>query len=104
MFELLRHILLKIKSEISSCLDFLRHTYGIFGFTFELKLSTRPEKYLGEIETWNRAEKQLEEALNEFGQKWTLNPGDGAFYGPKVRIECKTFKKLDWTFEKIFQI
>lgn len=67
-------------------MDFLRHTYGVFGFTFELKLSTRPEKYLGEIDTWNRAEKQLEEALTEFGQKWTLNPGDGAFYGPKIDI------------------
>lgn len=76
----------QIKSEIKSCLEFLRHTYGIFGFTFDLKLSTRPEKYLGEVETWNRAEKQLEEALNEFGQKWTLNPGDGAFYGPKVQF------------------
>jgi hypothetical protein len=39
---------------------------------------------LGDIETWNKAEKQLEEALNEFGRKWSLNPGDGAFYGPKV--------------------
>lgn len=77
---------LKIKSEIAGALDFLKHIYGIFGFSFELKLSTRPEKYLGEIETWNKAEKQLEEALNEFGQKWSLNPGDGAFYGPKIDI------------------
>lgn len=76
----------QIKSEIGSCLEFLQHVYGIFGFTFELRLSTRPEKYLGEIETWNRAEKQLEEALNEFGEKWTVNPGDGAFYGPKIDI------------------
>ncbi|CAF0919816.1 unnamed protein product [Brachionus calyciflorus] len=76
----------QIKSEIGSCLEFLKHIYGIFGFSFELRLSTRPEKFLGEIETWNRAEKQLEEALNEFGQKWTVNPGDGAFYGPKIDI------------------
>jgi threonyl-tRNA synthetase len=74
-------------------LEFLKHIYGVFGFSFELRLSTRPEKYLGEIETWNKAEKQLEEALNEFGQKWTINPGDGAFYGPKVcffSLKCRT--------------
>lgn len=76
----------QIKSEIKGGLEFLKHVYGIFGFTFELKLSTRPEKFLGDVETWNKAEKQLEEALNEFGQKWTLNPGDGAFYGPKIDI------------------
>jgi threonyl-tRNA synthetase len=76
----------QIKSEITQCLEFLKHIYGVFGFTFDLRLSTRPEKYLGEVETWNKAEKQLEEALNEFGQKWSLNPGDGAFYGPKIDI------------------
>jgi len=46
-----------------------------------------PENHLGDVSTWERAEKQLEEALNEFGQKWTLNPGDGAFYGPKVKLK-----------------
>jgi threonyl-tRNA synthetase len=50
-------------------------------------LSTRPETYLGEVEVWNRAEQNLEEALNEFGEKWILNEGDGAFYGPKVNFK-----------------
>ena len=58
----------------------------MFGFTFQLRLSTRPEKYLGEIETWNYAEKELADSLNEFGEKWQENPGDGAFYGPKIDI------------------
>ena len=71
---------------MDGCLDFLQHIYGIFGFTFSLKLSTRPEKFLGEIETWNKAEQLLEEALNKFGHPWELNPGDGAFYGPKIDI------------------
>jgi threonyl-tRNA synthetase len=74
---------------MTSCLDFLQHVYGIFGFTFSLKLSTRPEKFLGDIETWNQAEKKLEESLNKFGQPWELNPGDGAFYGPKIDITIK---------------
>lgn len=76
----------QIKEEMAGCLDFLQSVYGVFGFTFLLKLSTRPEKFLGEVEVWNEAEKQLEESLNKFGQKWELNPGDGAFYGPKIDI------------------
>ena len=51
-----------------------------------MKLSTRPEKYLGELSVWNEAERQLQLALEEFGQPWELNPGDGAFYGPKIDI------------------
>ncbi|KAF9407745.1 hypothetical protein HW555_012336 [Spodoptera exigua] len=69
-----------------SCLDFLNHVYSTFGFTFQLKLSTRPEKYLGELATWDQAEKALEDSLNKFGRPWQLNPGDGAFYGPKIDI------------------
>lgn len=68
--------------------DFLKKIYGMLGFTFKLKLSTRPDKYVGDIETWNNAEEQLKGALEEFaatgGSSWELNPGDGAFYGPKV--------------------
>jgi len=76
----------QIKQEILGCIDFLKTVYNIFNFTFSLKLSTRPEKYLGELEVWNAAEKQLEDCLNESGAKWSLNPGDGAFYGPKIDI------------------
>ncbi|XP_048854998.1 threonine--tRNA ligase 1, cytoplasmic [Brienomyrus brachyistius] len=79
----------QIESEIKGCLDFLRTVYDVFGFTFKLNLSTRPEKFLGEIDVWDQAEKQLENSLNEFGEKWVLNPGDGAFYGPKIDIEIK---------------
>jgi threonyl-tRNA synthetase len=80
----------QIGQEIDGALDFLDHIYGVFGFSFDLKLSTRPEKYLGDIEVWNSAEKALAESLNRFseksGRKWTENPGDGAFYGPKIDI------------------
>lgn len=79
----------QIKSEITGCLDFLQSVYGKFGFTFDLVLSTRPEKFLGEIEVWNEAEKALSDSLDEFGVKWSLNPGDGAFYGPKIDITIK---------------
>ncbi|KKA19771.1 Threonine--tRNA ligase [Rasamsonia emersonii CBS 393.64] len=77
----------QISSEIEGLFDFLKSIYGLFGFTFKLKLSTRPEKYLGDLETWNYAEEQLKLALTKFkGNDWTINEGDGAFYGPKIDI------------------
>lgn len=77
----------QISSEIEGLFDFLKCVYGLFGFTFKLKLSTRPEKYLGNLETWNYAEEQLQLALTSFkGSDWTIDEGDGAFYGPKIDI------------------
>jgi len=76
----------QIQDEIAQCLDFLKFTYGIFGFRFELLLSTRPEKFLGEIEEWNEAEASLVGAIEMAGLEFKLNPGDGAFYGPKIDI------------------
>ena len=67
--------------------EFMTHVYGIFGFSFKLKLSTRPESYMGKLSEWDAAEDQLKKALQEFkGDDWILNPGDGAFYGPKIDI------------------
>jgi len=79
----------QLEEEIRNALLFLRDIYDTFGFTFSLKLSTRPEKYMGDIEVWNNAEAQLEKCLVEFEQPWELNPGDGAFYGPKIDIEVR---------------
>ncbi|XP_074273975.1 threonine--tRNA ligase, mitochondrial 1-like [Silene latifolia] len=76
----------QVKDEVRGALDFINYVYEVFGFTYELKLSTRPEKFLGEIQTWDKAEAALTEALNEFGKPWQLNEGDGAFYGPKIDI------------------
>lgn len=76
----------QVKDEVRAALDFISYVYEIFGFTFDLKLSTRPEKFLGDIETWDKAEAALTEALNESGKPWQLNEGDGAFYGPKIDI------------------
>lgn len=77
----------QLADEVMGCLDFLKYIYGNFGFTFELELSTRPEVRLGSDDQWDCAEKALEEALNRFGAPWKLNPGDGAFYGPKIDIK-----------------
>jgi threonyl-tRNA synthetase len=74
----------QISSEMAGCLDLLQKIYGVFGFTFELEFSTRPEKFLGRAEVWDQAEAQLRQVLDESGHQWALNAGDGAFYGPKV--------------------
>ncbi|KYQ94021.1 threonyl-tRNA synthetase [Tieghemostelium lacteum] len=76
-----------IESEIKSCLEFMQYVYGIFGFEFALELSTRPETALGTAEQWEIAENSLKDALNKFGKPWKENPGDGAFYGPKIDIQ-----------------
>lgn len=74
-------------TEVLGCLNFLDYVYGIFGFNFELELSTRPEDKLGDDALWDQAEAALAEALNKFGKPWKENPGDGAFYGPKIDIK-----------------
>lgn len=76
----------QIEEEISGMFDFLQYVYGTFGFEFKLFLLTRPDKYIGEIETWNEAEAKLTNALNKFTNTWEINPGDGAFYGPKIDV------------------
>ncbi|EOY00415.1 Threonyl-tRNA synthetase isoform 2 [Theobroma cacao] len=63
----------QIKKEVKDVLEFIDYAYSVFGFTYELKLSTRPEKYLGDLATWERAEAALTEALNESGKPWQLD-------------------------------
>jgi threonyl-tRNA synthetase len=76
----------QMEKELAAFVKMLDEVYEVFGLTYEMKLSTRPEGYLGELETWNKAEAALENALNGTGKEWKLNPGDGAFYGPKIDI------------------
>lgn len=85
----------QIKQEVLGALDFMRYVYTTFGMSYKLELSTRPAKALGDLELWQRAEAQLAEALNEFAGEgnWKVNPGDGAFYGPKIDI--KVFDALE---------
>ncbi|KAJ8335006.1 hypothetical protein SKAU_G00406450 [Synaphobranchus kaupii] len=76
----------QLEEEIISCLEFVRSVYTVFGFSFRCLLSTRPDPCLGEPLLWDSAEQQLERSLKQFGEPWELNPGDGAFYGPKIDI------------------
>ncbi|KAL1959875.1 hypothetical protein VTO42DRAFT_1020 [Malbranchea cinnamomea] len=86
----------QITQEIEGLFDFLRAVYGLFGFSFKLKLSTRPEKYLGKLETWDFAEARLREALMNFkGSDWEVDEGGGAFYGPKIDITIQDALKRE---------
>jgi threonyl-tRNA synthetase len=85
----------QIQEEILAVLDFLEHVYGILGFEFKFELSTRPEGALGEKELWDKAEAALADALNRSGHPWKENPGDGAFYGPKIDIKVSDALKRD---------
>ncbi|XP_036019229.1 threonine--tRNA ligase, mitochondrial isoform X3 [Mus musculus] len=76
----------QLEAEIQGCLDFLRCVYSVLGFSFHLALSTRPPGFLGEPRLWDQAEQVLQQALEKFGEPWDLNPGDGAFYGPKIDV------------------
>ncbi|XP_016071061.1 PREDICTED: threonine--tRNA ligase, mitochondrial isoform X2 [Miniopterus natalensis] len=76
----------QLEAEIRGCLDFLRSVYAVLGFSFRLALSTRPSGFLGEPCLWDQAEQVLHQALEEFGEPWDFNPGDGAFYGPKIDV------------------
>ncbi|EZG55086.1 threonyl-tRNA synthetase [Gregarina niphandrodes] len=77
----------QVQKEVAGALEFLQHCYHLFGFTFKVVLSTRPKKALGELSLWNTAEKQLADALDESEIPWSINKGDGAFYGPKIDIK-----------------
>ncbi|KAJ7164913.1 hypothetical protein C8R46DRAFT_1035576 [Mycena filopes] len=80
----------QVEDEINALFDFMQHVYGTFGLDFQLELSTRPDNFLGEIKTWDHAEDQLKLALEkQYPGKWEINPGDGAFYGPKIDISVR---------------
>jgi threonyl-tRNA synthetase len=81
------HIFLRddqIGEEVERLLRLVRRVYDDFGLTPEMKLSTRPDEYLGERATWDHAEAELKKALEAAGVAYTINEGDGAFYGPKI--------------------
>ena len=80
----------QIESEVIRLINFIDRMYGIFGLTYDIELSTRPEeKYIGDIAIWDKSEKALEDACHKAGHDCKINPGDGAFYGPKLDFHIK---------------
>lgn len=80
----------QIESEVVDLIGFIERTYKVFGLEYDIELSTRPEEnYIGDIETWNKSEEALANACRKFGKDFKINPGDGAFYGPKLDFKIK---------------
>lgn len=88
----------QIGSEIKDIIEIANKFYGIFGLEYKLTLSTRPDDFMGEIETWNKAEADLRKVLDEICGKdqYRINEGDGAFYGPKIDIKMKDCLGREW--------
>ena len=77
----------QIGEEVERLLRLVQRVYGDFGLEYSVKLSTRPAEFLGEIATWDHAEAELKRALESAGQAYTVDEGDGAFYGPKIDVD-----------------
>lgn len=87
----------QIESEVKNVLDLIDQMYGVFGLPYSIELSTRPESgYIGTEEIWDQSEKALANACIKAGKEYTVNPGDGAFYGPKLDIHIKDSLGRDW--------
>lgn len=86
----------QIQSEVASCLEFAFATYRLFGLEPSLELSTRPDQRIGDDATWDRAESALREALDQEGHPYTVNEGDGAFYGPKIDLHITDSLGRSW--------
>ncbi|MDD3392314.1 MAG: threonine--tRNA ligase [Bacilli bacterium] len=80
----------QIEEEIVRLISFIDRMYNVFGLSYDIELSTRPlDKYIGEISVWDKAEEALANACLKAGKTYKLNPGDGAFYGPKLDLKIK---------------
>ena len=86
----------QIESEVAAIIDMVDYFYRIFGFGYRVELSTRPEKAMGSVEMWDRAEATLERVLQEKGLSYRINEGDGAFYGPKIDFHLEDCLGRSW--------
>ena len=103
-----------IESEVINLIKFIDRMYAVFGLSYSIELSTRPlDKFIGEISVWDKAEEALKNAVLNAGKEYKLNPGDGAFYGPKLDFkvydslgrpwQCGTIQ-LDMQLPKRFEL
>lgn len=93
------HIFLRqdqLHEEILNIINFVRDTMKIFNFEYEMEISTRPDKFIGTLEDWDKAESILKEVLIDEGIPFDINEGDGAFYGPKIDIKLKDAIGRKW--------
>ena len=86
----------QIGEEIESILKLYDEIYSIFGLNYKIELSTRPEGFIGDINIWNESERILEEVCRKTGKEFKINPGDGAFYGPKLDFKLRDSMNRVW--------
>lgn len=86
----------QLNAEIQGIIDFVIEVMGIFGFSYEMEISTRPEKSIGTREDWERATQALMGALKEKGIPYTVCEGEGAFYGPKIDVKLRDALERRW--------
>jgi len=86
----------QIDAEVKDIMKFVQDVAGIFGFDYTMELSTRPEKSIGTDADWDQATKALQSALEDSGQPFDINEGDGAFYGPKIDVKLKDALDREW--------
>ena len=97
----------QIKEEVYRMIDLADLLYSTFGFKYTIELSTRPDDFMGDIKDWDFAEDQLKAALEERNIEYQINPGDGAFYGPKIDFHLLDAAKREWqcgTIQLDFQL
>jgi threonyl-tRNA synthetase len=85
-----------ISAEIQTLFDWIRHAMATFRLEWTVELSTRPPKFLGTVETWDRAEATLKSVLDASGAEYKISEGEGAFYGPKIDIHIKDSLGRKW--------
>jgi threonyl-tRNA synthetase len=103
----------QIADEVERLLQLMKRVYADFGLGYSVRLSTRPDEFLGTVETWDHAEASLKEALERTGHAYSVDEGDGAFYGPKIDVDvtdaigrkwqCATFQ-LDYQMPERFDL
>jgi threonyl-tRNA synthetase len=86
----------QLHQEILNIIEFVRDTMKVFNFEYEMEISTKPEKYIGSDEDWERAEKILKEVLDDQHISYEINEGEGAFYGPKIDVKLKDAIGRKW--------
>ncbi len=86
----------QIQDEVVRLIDFIDRFYAVFGLTYKIELSTRPDKFIGEIEMWDKSEEALKQACIAANKEFKINEGDGAFYGPKLDFHIKDSLNREW--------
>ena len=97
----------QIADEYARILAITKKFYSIFNLEYSFRLGTRPKDFMGDVKSWNKAESELKNILEKSGKKYTIENGDGAFYGPKIDILMKDSLGRDWqtgTIQLDFQI